>query len=208
MYTSHSTCTMLARFITNRQVAICRLVMNLASNCDSPVSLTEITMAISVWVLSLQESSHLPPPLLSRARLDSIACETTPPCLPSFPPPPSLSSHSPSYLTFNQRAANRYKLNCHSNIAPRRQAFKTSICPSGVVPGHQPTCLQHGVNYNRGSATKSTKGKLMYWSRNGTLVISKKLCMYRWDMTKDIDVYIAKRAGTLSSLQSCAWLPN
>ena len=33
MYTSHSTCTMLARFITNRQVAICRLVMNLASNC-------------------------------------------------------------------------------------------------------------------------------------------------------------------------------
>ena len=109
-------------------------------------------MAISVWVLSLQESSHLPPPLLSRARLDSIACETTPPCLRSFPPPPSLSSHSPSYLTFNQRAANRYKLNCHSNIAPRRQALKTSICPSSVVPGHQPTCLQHGVNYNRGSA--------------------------------------------------------
>ena len=38
------------------------------------------------------------------------------------------------------------------SLAPRRQAFKTSIFPSGVVPGHQPTCLPNS-NYNRGSAS-------------------------------------------------------
>ena len=53
--------------------------------------------------------------------------------------PLSLTPHSPTSLTFNQRDYEQkwsLKLNCHSNIAPRHQSFKTSIFPSDVVLGH------------------------------------------------------------------------
>ena len=60
-----------------------------------------------------------------------------------FPHPPSLSPHSPTSLTFNQRDYEQkwsIKLNCHSNSSPRRQSFKTSTFPTSVMPGHRPTC--------------------------------------------------------------------
>ena len=98
--------------------------------------------------------------------------------LPSFfPHPPFLSPHSPTSLTFNQKNYEKkwsLKLNCHSNIAPRRQAFKTSRFPSGVVPGHQPiaTCLpnsncmestttewQRAYSYRRRPTTLETQEK-------------------------------------------------
>ena len=48
-----------------------------------------IMVAISVWALITpyaywRVDVSLPPPLVSRVRLESLARETTPPCLPSF----------------------------------------------------------------------------------------------------------------------------
>ena len=91
--------------------------------------------------LSLQESWHLPPSSISLAgqTLQSFPRDYMYSSLPSFfPRPPSLSLHSLTSLTFNQRDYEKkwsLKLNCHSNIAPRRQAFKTSIFPSAWCLG-------------------------------------------------------------------------
>jgi len=62
-----------------------------------------------------------------------------------FPRPHSLSPHSPTSLTFNQRDYEQKWSLKLSNIAPRPQSFKTSIFPSSVVPRHQPTCLPNSI---------------------------------------------------------------
>jgi len=95
--------------------------------------------------LSLQQSWHLPSS--SRGRLLRILSARQ--LLPAFfPCPPSHSPRSPTSITFQQRDYIQkwgLKLNRHTNIAPRRQSFKTLILSSGVVPGHQPTCLPNNI---------------------------------------------------------------
>ena len=88
---------------------------------------------------------------------------------PFFPRPPSLSPHSPISLTFSQRdyeQESSLELNCHSNIATRRQAFKTSAAVWFVGTSLRST-EQHlqGVNYNRGSASsrRPTRGGQRHW---------------------------------------------
>ena len=84
--------------------------------------------------------------MTSPSLLESLARVITPPSLPSFL---ALNSpHSPTSLTFNHRDYEKkgsLKPNCQSDIAPRRQAFKTSIFSSGVVPGHQPTSIPNRI---------------------------------------------------------------
>jgi len=81
--------------------------------------------------LSLQESWHLPPSSISLdgQTLDSLARETTPPCLPSFPRSPSLSPHSPNSLTYLQREELLMEMESQAqlskqHLAPRRHAFE------------------------------------------------------------------------------------
>jgi len=100
-------------------------------------------MVATVWVLTIYRrvGISLPPPLVSQGKLaGSCPRDYCPPC---FPPFLALALFLP-ILTFNQRNYEQkwtLKLNFHSNIPLRRQSFKTSIFPSGVVPGHQPACL-------------------------------------------------------------------
>ena len=123
--------------------------------------------------LSLQENWHL---LISSLSLtgqtfESLASETTPPCLPSFlalplflPFLPILPLHSPS-----TEGLRSLKLNCHSDIARRRQSFKTSIFEQwrGAWAPAYVSMEQHlhGVNYKRGSASGrgSTRGGQRHW---------------------------------------------
>jgi len=120
----------------------------LTSQCDRHLWWLYLCMGTSNSI-SLQESWHLPPSSLSVARqiFSSIARVTI--LLPDFLlSSPSLSFEFSTSLTFNHRDYEKkgiLELNCHSDIAPGRQAFKTSIFPSGVVPGHQPTCLPNSI---------------------------------------------------------------
>jgi len=94
--------------------------------------------------------------------------------LPAFllsSPSLSFSPFSPfSYFTHLQPEGQRsLKLNCHSNIAPRRQSFETSIFKKwrgAWAPVYMSTEQHlHGVNYKRGSASGrgSTGGDQRHW---------------------------------------------
>ena len=98
--------------------------------------------------------------------LESLSRVTTPP--PAFLlSSPSLSlAHFPHLNQRDYETKWSLKLNCHSNIAPTRKAFKTSIFPSGVVPGHQPTCLPNRIcmeSTTTEGAQVPTGGDQRYW---------------------------------------------
>jgi len=89
---------------------------------------------------------------------------------------PSLSPHSPSSIyTLNWRDYEKkwsLKLNRHSNIAPKRQAFKTSNYSPKRRGAWAPAYLRvyteqhlYGDNYNRGSASGRgpTGGDKRHW---------------------------------------------
>jgi len=44
------------------------------------------------------------------------------------------------------------QLSQQHNLLPDRKPSNFNMPKRRIVPGHQPTCLQHRVNYNRGSA--------------------------------------------------------
>jgi len=80
-------------------------------------------VATSVWVPKKLTGKLTSPSSLSLAvqTLESLAHETTSPCLPSFLAFPPIMF--PASLTFNQRDYEQkwsLKLDCHSSIAPRR----------------------------------------------------------------------------------------
>ena len=96
-------------------------------------------VAISVWGLTAYRRVDIdrPPSSLSLGgqTIESLARETTPPCLISFPLP-LLLLHSPSTRWTTRR--NGVLSNCHTATPPVKSRSRT---PSGVVSRHQPTCL-------------------------------------------------------------------
>ena len=99
--------------------------------------------------LSLQESWNLPPSSISLARqtLSSLARVTTPPCLPSFLTLPLFLPFS--HFTHLQPEGIQKEMESRAQLSQqhrsRRQAFKTSIFTSGLVPWHQPTCPPNSI---------------------------------------------------------------
>ena len=124
---SHNTDTMLTRFIT--------------SQCDHGGYLCMGTNNS----LSLQ---HLRPPLVSRGR-PRESCPRDYSSLSSFfPRPPCLSPTLPLQSP-STRGTTKRKMESRAQLSQQHRsqtpALKTSIFPSGVVLGHQPTCLPNSI---------------------------------------------------------------
>ena len=97
-------------------------------------------------------TSRLPPPLLSQGRLLRVYIAAS---LLLLSRPLSFSPHSPTSLTFNQRYYEQkwsVELNCHSNIASKRQTFKIHKQRGAGAQAYVSTEQHlHGVNFNRRS---------------------------------------------------------
>ena len=136
-------CAMLTRFITSQ----CDHGGYLCMGINNSLSLQQIWTSPSYIRLAGQT-------------LENVARVTTP-RLPSFL---SLSPHSPTSLTFNQRDYKKkwsLKLNCHSNILLVR-ASRSQTPPSNIhkrrgawAPAYVSTDSMYmdRVNYKRGSAS-------------------------------------------------------
>ena len=118
-------------------------------------------VAISVWVLTAYRRVEIDRPRsslsLGRQTVESLqlACETTPPCLISFPLPLYLL-HSPSTRWSTRR--NGVLSNCHTVTPPVKSRSHT---PSFETYSQAASCLGislrvycHEANYNGGSASE------------------------------------------------------